>query len=523
MSKSEQERIQSLYHQAEETLVDYRYLLLESDPIHEVAAADYHYKWSKDLLDGDGNEAKEGFRESAKSQYVLRAFPQYCLTYPSKKRDYIVIIKNNATLAQNKLKEIETEYTMNGLVSANMQEIKEQSSRVFSVDVKAKNGEIINVRIEAYGKGSSIRGLSNKERRPKIIICDDLQDRDEMKGEMVPENDWKWFMSDIFFLGKKSRIFLIGNNLGEKCIIERIFKAEEDAKKKGEPGLGFKCERTSAVRVVDGKEESTWASMYTLDEIYRQRETFRKAGILGIWLEEKMCLATSEETKTFKKADRRYYVPALANQIRSACNVDATLDPAYSKDPSACLRAIVVKGIDKNNHWFILDIRYGRWDSVETINQMFDVMSLWRPSEFGIEKGEYKEVIEPFIFKEMSKRNQFFAIKEIEHAKQGSKLERVKMLGPRYAARTIWHPEWAPWLAELESELDGVTKDGFKSLFVDVIDALAMQEQIGEAPIDNIDQRIMPRTAMPDNTAELMRGAYASANMPRTANVETII
>ncbi|MCK4276437.1 MAG: hypothetical protein KAX78_07985, partial [Phycisphaerae bacterium] len=185
--------------------------------------------------------------------------------------------------------------------------------------------------------------------------------------------------------------------------------------------------------------------------------------------------------------------------------------------------AIVVKGIDKDNHWFIFDVRYGRWDSVETINQMFDVVKIWRPTEFGIEKGMYKQVIQPFIHKEMSKRNQFFTIKEIEHAKQGSKLERVKMLGPRYAAHTVYHPETAPWLAELESELDGVTKDGFKSLFVDVIDALAMHEQIGEAPIDNIDERNLPRTAVPDNTAELLRQDPRPLNMPRTADMQTII
>ena len=352
MSTSEQERIVALYREARKNLVNYRYLLLESDPVHEVEPAPYHQDWSDMLLTETGNEAIQGYRESAKTQYVLRAFPLYCLTYPSKKHDYIVIIKNNADLAHNKLKEIETEFLTNGLVSVRKVEVKEQSGKVFSVDCKDENGEIMNVRIEAYGKGSSIRGLSHKERRPKIVICDDLQDRDEMKGEAVPEGDWKWFMSDLYFLGKYSRIFLISNNLGEKCIIERIFAAKDD--------LGFKCRRVSAIKVVDGKEESAWPAKYTLQEIYKQREQFRRQGLLGIWLEEKMCLATSEETKTFKKKDRKYYVPALAMQIRGACNVDATLDPAYSKQPGSCLRAIVVKGIDKHNHWFILDVRYGR-------------------------------------------------------------------------------------------------------------------------------------------------------------------
>jgi len=513
MSEHNQEKIIELYRKSKENLINYRHFLLESDPSHEVESAPYHQDWSNMLLNESENEAIQGFRESAKTQYVLRAFPLYCLTFPSKERDYIVLIKNNATLAQNKLKEIETEYLTNGLISPNKIKVQEQSASVFSVDCTDSKGEVINVRIEAYGKGSSIRGLSHKERRPKIVICDDLQDRDEMKGESVPESDWKWFMSDVYFLGKHSRIFLIGNNLGEKCIVERVFNAKDD--------LNFKCRRISAIKLVDEKEESAWPAKYTLEEIHTQREQFRRQGLLNIWLEEKMCLSTSEETKTFKKADRRYYVPSLAMQIRGACNVNATLDPAYSKDPGSCLRSIVVNGIDKNNHWFLLDIRYGRWDSVETINQMFEVVKLWRITEFGIEKGEFKTILEPFIFKEMSKRNQFFAIKEIEHAKKGSKLERVKMLGPRYAAHTVWHPESAPWLGELESELDGVTREGFKSLFVDVIDALAMHEQIGEAPIDNADVRDLPRTAMPDNTADLMRGY--NPQMPRMAETQTII
>jgi len=455
------------------------------------------------------------------TQYVLRAFPLHALTFPDTKRDYIVIIKNNATLAQSKLKEIETEYTTNGLLSANMVKIREQSASVFSVDVKNSAGEVMNVRIEAYGKGSSIRGLSHKERRPKIIICDDLQDREEMRGETVPENDWKWFMSDVYFLGKTSRIFLIGNNLGEKCIVERIISASGD--------LGFKCQRISSIKLdEEGKETSAWPAKFELHEIYKQREQFRRQGLLGIWLEEKMCQATSEETKTFKKADRRYYVPAIFKQIRAVCNVDATLDPATSLNPGACFRAITVKGIDKDNHWFVLDVRYGRWEPDETINQMFDVAKMWfgQESSFGIEKGMFKQLMEPFIYKEMSKRNQFFTIAEIEHAKRGSKLERVKMMAPRYAAHTIWHPEEATWLAELENELDGVTKEGFKSLFVDLIDSLSMHEQIGEAPMDNFDERMMPSQAVPDNTGALVYdtpGREPIPNMPRTAFEEPLI
>jgi phage terminase large subunit-like protein len=95
----------------------------------------------------------------------------------------------------------------------------------------------------------------------------------------------------------------------------------------------------------------------------------------------------------------------------------------------------------------------------------------------------------------MVRRNIFFSVVEIEHAKAGSKLERVKMLGPRFKAHTVWLPDEAPWLSELESELAGVTRDGFKSLYVDLIDALAMQEQIAKAPYKSGHAASLPRTA----------------------------
>ena len=168
--------------------------------------------------------------------------------------------------------------------------------------------------------------------------------------------------------------------------------------------------------------------------------------------------------------------------------------------------------LTKYKNWFIFDIRYGRWDSIELINQMFDVVRTWGLRDFGIEQGHFKQILEPFIYKEMSFRQQFFDIQPIEHAKAGSKFERVKMIAPRYRAHTIYHPQNAPWLAELESELDGVTKDGFKSLFVDVIDALSMHEQIGEEPINNATGANLPPYAETDQHDSRGLPAYAQTD-----------
>jgi len=452
----------------------------------EVMPAEYHYQWSDLLLNDKENEAIEGFRESGKTQYILRAFLLYCLTFPSRERDYIVVIKKNTTLAEDKLKEVEHEYLTNPIVSAIKKEIKEQSGRVFSVDVEAAENEIINVRIEAYGKGASIRGLANIDRRPRICIIDDPQDIEDAYSETVAETDWTWFLSDVCFLGQNTRIFLIGNNLGEKSIIERIFN------------IGGKLEKitfnTLRIGVKNEKGESNWPSKFLLENIEKERRDYEKLGKLEVWLRERMCLATSEETRVFRDEDYRYYCRKVLTKDLSRFRLWATLDPASSKSKESCYRALTINAVDEHNDWFILDVLFGRWDSITLINMLFEQVALWDLRNIGIERGEYKDVIEPFLLEEMKRRNRFFNIIPIEHAKAGTKLERIKMLQPRFRAHQIHFPDDNPdWVIELKTELGGITKTAIKSLYVDLADSLAMQEQIAERPVFRIQYKNLPR------------------------------
>jgi len=479
-----EEALVEIYEKAEDNLVDFRagLLTLGTD---EVEPAEYHHDWSRRLLTSDTHEAIEGYRESAKGQYVLRAFPLHALRFPDKRNDYIIIIKQSQTLANSKLLEIEDEYLSNPALRSNLVEVKQKSSQIFSVDVRNAQGEVINVRIETYGKGSSIRGLANIDRRPKIAIIDDPQDTEDAQSDTIMENDWKWFLDDVMFLGKRTRIFLIGNNLGAKCLIERVADNREDLK------FNFTRLGILVPPTQEGVEEtSAWPSMFSREEIYDERESFRRMGQLDVWMRERMCQAISEENRIVTRDDLNMrYSHVYIDSFIKDCTIFTTLDPASSENKTSCYRAILTNAVRRDVHgainWFILNIRYGRWASDKLMDELFAEVATYHPTSVGIEKGMYKQVIEPFIRQEMLRRNCLFNIVPIEHAKAGSKLERVKMLGPRFKAHGIWLPESAPWLAEFEAEMLGVTIDGFKSLYTDLIDTLAMQTQIARAPIDS--------------------------------------
>ena len=480
---SQKDRLIQAIAKAEQDLINFRHILLTNSSA-EVDPAPYQFQWSDLLLNGSGHTATQGYRESGKTQIILRAFLLYSIMFPSEKRDYIIIIKKNATLARNVLREIEHEAVSNPIIQANQKEVLEESSDVYSVNRVARDGNIINVRIEAYGKGASIRGLANRDRRPKICVIDDPQDVEDAKSETVQATDWEWFLSDVLFLGQHTRIFLIGNNLGDKSVIERVFSNAS--------ALNF---RTMKIKITDD-DNPTWPAKYKIENIKKEKEAYCNMGKLDIWLRERMCEAVSPETRIFNPQDYRYFTASLAPKLIQGCNLFATLDPASSTDLKSCFRAIVVNSVNHDNCWHIVDVPYGRWDSSELIDKIFDTVIKWQLKDFGIEKGIFKQLLEPFIYKEMSKRNVFFNIIPIEHAKQGTKLERIKMLQPRFKAHTIYFPDDnSSWVVELQSELAGVTKDAIKSLYSDLMDALSMQEQIAKAPYGRRQIKDFPREA----------------------------
>lgn len=459
--------------QIKNSLVVFRDVVLANDPKYECAPADFHYTLSDLLLHETSHVAIEMFRESGKSSYALRAYPLHCLAFPDKSRDFIVIIKQTQTTASAKLKDIITEYKSNPLVKHNLVLIREENNKVFSVDVKNEEGEIVNVRIEAYGKGTGIRGLNNLDRRPKVIILDDIQDNDDARSETITGSDWDWFLSDIVFLGSHTRIFFIGNNLGDRCCIERTINNAES--------LRFKVIRVPIM--VDG--EPTWKGRHKIEDILAERENFAKMGKLDIWQQEKMCLAVAEESRTFKEEDYRYYSRHASEEIIKRSNLYACLDPASSLSPESCYRAITLTAVDADNYWFLLNVQYGRWDSAEMVDIIFNTVRKYGLKDFYIEKGWWEQVMKPFLTAEMAKRNIFFNVVPLEHAKKGSKLERIKALQPRFKAHTVFFPDEADWLPEFKSELAGVTRDAIKSEYIDCVDAFAMTDQVAIAPVNS--------------------------------------
>ena len=438
------------------SLLSFRDKFIPSDD--DVEPAPFHEEWSNILLNGKENFAIEAFRESAKTQIVIRANLLHALTYPQEHRSYLVIICANQTLASKKLVEVSREFLgspeMKGLVA----DVKDNSG--LALEVHYRNGR--KVRIEAFGKGAAIRGLSWGSKRPDLVIIDDPQDSDDASSEAVTLKDWDWFLSDVYFLGKNTRIFLIGNNLGERCIIERVIQSSELLK--------FVARR---IPILNEKGESAWPSKWPLREIETERDNAALLGKNDIWYREKMCQCISPSSQKFKREYFRYYDKAPS---KGELNIYTTVDLAISQKVNADCSAIVTVGVNKDGHWFVLDVEYGRYDPSTTMDAIFSAVRTWHPLSVGLEAVAYQSALSHFLEKEMPKRGIFFRIQPLKAEKK--KELRIDAIQPRFAVGTVWFKKDAAWLDKIETELLAYPHGAHD----DVIDALAYMEQMANEP-----------------------------------------
>ena len=303
------------------SLVEFRRLFFPA--LDDVPPAPFHTEWSDILLRGDRHFAVEAFRESAKTQIVIRANLLHALAYPQRHRSYLVVICSTQRAASKKLQECSRELAASDAIRALVEKVVEDSG--LALEVQYRSGQ--RVRIEAYGKGAAVRGLSWGAKRPDLVIIDDPQDEEDARSETVTETDWDWFLSDVYFLGQSSRIFLIGNNLGERCIVERVLAGAEQ--------LGFQAVRIPAL---DAEGRSAWPEKWSADRIRAEREEFARLGKLDIWYRNKMCECIAPDSQKFRRDMFRYFENTLRTD---GMNIYTTVDLAISKKPGADCSAIV--------------------------------------------------------------------------------------------------------------------------------------------------------------------------------------
>ena len=171
-------------------------------------------------------------RGSAKSTCMAVWYPLWRAVYKewdeqhgTTPEEFILIVARDETMAISRLQDIARVLEENQAIREDFGEMKTQTWSARRVETK--NG----VTFRPLGRGQSPRGALIGDKRPTLIIVEDLEDPERLLNPELREKDSTWFFTDLMFAsdygGKITNIALIDTIKHVECIPKQLEEMPE--------------------------------------------------------------------------------------------------------------------------------------------------------------------------------------------------------------------------------------------------------------------------------------------------------
>lgn len=350
--------------------------------------------------------------------------------------DYIIVIGCTEEMAQEQMSNISEELHENDDLRGEFGPFTFETDAKTEIIVKHSDGH--RFRILARGAEQRIRGRLWNGKRPNLLVCDDLEDDEQVENKDRRDKFRHWFFRAAKqALGKGGRIRVHGTILHEDSLLNRLRRNSEWEH------LFYKAHQS-----FDDFSNILWPERWSEKDLRaKQRELVADGDAAGY--SQEMLNDPLDNSEAFlKKAD---FLEMTEQDYEVDKLVIAAADFAVSKADLANRTSFDVGGLDSRDllHW--LDCRVGRWDTVEWIDEMFSIQKRWSPEVFYVEDGVIWKSVWPMIRQEMQRRRVYINFQPVLPVKD--KATRGRSLQKRMrAGATRWDKE-AEWYPGKEQEM----------------------------------------------------------------------
>lgn len=387
-------------------------------------------------------------RGHAKSTAVTHAFVLANLLF--RKKRFVIIVAYTERQAIQFLNDIKLELKENG-----------DLIELFGVKhfVKEAETEIV-VRLEgshefkimAKGAGQALRGAKWRGARPDLIIGDDLEDDEQVLTQDRREKFRDWFYGALVpCLSDDGEIRIVGTIMHMDSLLERLLNDPEWNSKR------YRAHNEDFTDIL-------WPEKFPKRRLESIRNSYITAGTPEKYAQEYLNYPIDETLSFFRPEDFREMDPEETPRPKIFY---ATGDLAISQKERADFSVFAVFSVDDRKRILIEDIRRGRWDSKDIIDEMFSIQSRYHPDIFLLESGQIEKSIGPFLNDEMIRRDTFINIDTIVPTKD--KQSRARSIQGRMKAGTVFFKKDASWYFDLEQEMRRFPRD----IHDDQVDAIA--------------------------------------------------
>lgn len=354
------------------------------DPVtgERIPPADFHQELYQILLT-EQYAAIAAPREHAKSTCVSVIFVLYCVCY--KLRRFIVLISDTQPQAALQLAAVKEELESNAALIDDFGNLV--GDKKWDVnDCRTTTG----ITLAARGAGQSLRGLRFRLYRPDLVICDDMENEEDVDNPETREKLERWFVGTVLNLGKRCQVFVIGTILHYDGLLAKLLDTEKHRK--------FIKRRYEAVDQEWRPESVLWPAKWDIASLHDKEETIGSV----MFNQEFRNLPISESTQIFREEwiVRHAFTrdELRGRELGGETFVTLTYnDPAISQKTTADYFASVSVKVDAKGFILVSRAEQDRMPFTKQVDFILRRADEEQPAAIGIEEQAYQAALKQAI------------------------------------------------------------------------------------------------------------------------------
>lgn len=367
--------------------------------------------------------------------------------------DYIILIGSTEDKAAEQLSNISEELHTNIDLRQEFGVHHFDSDQKTEIIVAFDDGH--RARVLARGAEQKIRGAMWKGKRPNLIVCDDMEDDEQVENKDRRAKFRRWFFRAAKqALSKSGKIRVHGTILHEDSLLSRL------RKNKTWNHLFFKAHESYS-----DFSNILWPQRWSFEDLRQRQMEFEEDGDSGGYSQEFLNTPQDNADAYLKKET---FIPMHQDDTDADKLFYVGADFAVSKRDMANRTSFTVGGVGVSKKLCIVDERVGRWDTGEWIDEIFLINAMWRPQIFFVEGGQIWLSVYPFIVKEMEERETYINFVVLhpqkDKAVRGRSLQRrMKVGNVLFDKKAEWYPGYEHELLMFTGVSDAKADDQFDS------------------------------------------------------------
>ena len=395
-------------------------------------------------------------REHAKSTAITHAFILTAVL--TRVKSFVLLVSSIEGLASEFLMSIKAELEHNQRLR------KDYGIKAFLKETETNLIVLMNdghkFRIQAKGSEQKVRGLKWENKRPDLIVCDDLEEDEQVVSQERREKFRKWFMNALVPCGSDTcSIRVVGTILHLDSMLNRL------KTNKAWKFLFYQAHD-------DNFENLLWPEKFSANRLKEIQLGFIEDGNPEGYSQEYLNQPVDIKRAFFNK-DRFYDFDRDSDKewIKPNLEYFAAADFAISEKEKADFTVIIVGGVDPKGVLHIVDVNRFKGDSEEIIRELILTQKHYAPSLFTFETAQIDKAIGPFLDKEMRKQRIYLNILKVTPTQ--SKTMRGRSIQAMHKSGSVKYDKKASWYDPFFAELMMVADSGPRGKHDDQFDAFA--------------------------------------------------